>query len=137
VTIGPQNHPTSGLRVRCSYVGLCATDGTLAEAVAEPVGQRRLRHAGAVFEANSAAAAQVYARLGDTFTRQTAVINERLTLVTVVFLPLTVISSFFGMNFGWMTDHIGSAGAFIVLGIVLPVALLAGTVLGLRMFSGR
>ena len=116
---------------------LCATDGILAEAQAEATGQRRLRQAGAVFEANSAAAAQVYARLGDAFTRQAAVINERLTLVTVVFLPLTVISSFFGMNFAWMTDRIGTSGAFIVLGIVVPVALVAVTVLGLRMFSGR
>ena len=116
---------------------LCATDGILAEAQAEATGQRRLRQAGAAFEANSAAAAQVYARLGDASTRQSAVINERLTLVTVVFLPLTVISSFFGMNFAWMTDRIGSAADFIVLGIVAPVALVAVTVLGLRMFSGR
>jgi magnesium transporter len=116
---------------------LCATDGIVAGALAEASDQRTLRHAGAVFEANSAAAAQVYARLGDTVSRQTAVINERLTLVTVLFLPLTVISSFFGMNFAWMTDHIGSAAAFVVLGIVMPVGLVVATVLGLRMFSGR
>ncbi len=116
---------------------MCAPDGTLAEALTDPVGRRRLRQAAAVYEANSAAAAQLYARLGDAFTRQSAVINERLTLVTVVFLPLTVISSFFGMNFAWMTDHIGSAGSFIVLGIGLPVVLLVATVLGVRMFSGR
>ena len=75
--------------------------------------------------------------LGDTLSRQAAVINERLTLVTVVFLPLTVISSFFGMNFAWMVDHIGSAADFVVLGIVLPVAVAAVTLLGVRMFSGR
>jgi hypothetical protein len=28
------------------------------------------------------------------------------------------------MNFGWMVDHIGTATAFVVLGIVIPVVLL-------------
>ena len=75
--------------------------------------------------------------LGDTLTRQATLINERLTLVTVIFLPLTVISSFFGMNFGWMVDHIGSAASFVLLGIVLPLVVAAATWVGARMLSGR
>jgi len=63
------------------------------------------------------------------------VISERLTLVTVIFLPLTVGSSFFGMNFGWMTDHIGSAAAFAVLGIVAPLVLVGVVVLTARRLS--
>jgi magnesium transporter len=54
-------------------------------------------------------------------------LNERAYLVSVVatiFVPLTFITGFFGMNFGWMVDHIGTATAFVVLGIVIPVVLL-------------
>jgi hypothetical protein len=43
-------------------------------------------------------------------------------LVTVIFLLL--ITGFVGMHFGWMVDHIGTATAFVVLGIVIPVVLL-------------
>jgi hypothetical protein len=116
---------------------MCATDGILAEALDEAAEQRRLRQAGGTFEASSAAAARAYALLGDTLTRQATLINERLTLVTVIFLPLTVISSFFGMNFGWMVDHIGSAASFVLLGIVLPLVVAAVTWVGARMLSGR
>lgn len=119
---------------------LCAPDGVLADALDRSLGEagrRRLRYAGALFESSGAAAAQLYALLGDTLSRQSAAISERLTLVTVIFLPLTVISGFFGMNFGWMTRHIGSAATFVVLGIVLPLALVAVTVAGARRASGE
>src|SRR4030095_8792018 len=50
-----------------------------------------------------------------------------LTLVATIFLPLTLIVGFFGMNFKWMTDHIESAPAFWTLGIggmVLPLLVI-------------
>ena len=44
-----------------------------------------------------------------------------LTVVATIFLPLTFITGFFGMNFGWMVDQIDSQLAFWLLGIGTPV----------------
>jgi magnesium transporter len=44
-------------------------------------------------------------------------VQERLTVVATIFLPLTVLTGFFGMNFNWMIDHIGSTWTFFGLGI--------------------
>jgi Mg2+ and Co2+ transporter CorA len=51
--------------------------------------------------------------------RQGEQIN-RLTLVSLIFLPVTALSGFFGMNFNWMIGHIGSGEAFIAFGVLLP-----------------
>lgn len=55
-------------------------------------------------------------------------LNERAYVVSVVatiFVPLTFITGFFGMNFGWMVDHIDSEIAFWLVGIVVPIAAAA------------
>ena len=55
-------------------------------------------------------------------------LNERAYLVSVVatiFVPLTFVTGFFGMNFGWMVDRIDSPIAFWPLGIAIPVAAAA------------
>jgi len=40
-----------------------------------------------------------------------------LTVVATIFLPLTFLTGFFGMNFGWLVGHIESEAAFLVLGV--------------------
>ena len=60
--------------------------------------------------------------------RQSDQIN-RLTLVSIIFLPITFLTGFFGMNFGWMIKTIGSPSAFLLLGLTLPAASIVLTLL--------
>jgi magnesium transporter len=54
----------------------------------------------------------------------------RLTVVATFFLPLTFATGFFGMNFGWLVDHIDSAAAFFLLGVgSMAVTVLLATLL--------
>ncbi len=51
-------------------------------------------------------------------------LNQRAYLVSVVatiFVPLTFVTGFFGMNFGWMVDQISSPSAFWLLGFAVPI----------------
>jgi magnesium transporter len=43
--------------------------------------------------------------------------TKLLTIIATIFLPLTFISGFFGMNFGWLTSHITSFWVFVVFGL--------------------
>jgi Mg2+ and Co2+ transporter CorA len=98
---------------------------------------RPLRQARAAFADAEATAARLYALAGDVLDQQSALVNERLTLVATVFLPLSVSTSFFGMNFGWMTDRIGTAWSFFALGVVFPLVVTVGTVLLMRRVTER
>jgi magnesium transporter len=42
---------------------------------------------------------------------------RQLTVIATIFLPLTFITGFFGMNFGWMVRRIDAFWVFAVLGI--------------------
>jgi magnesium transporter len=42
---------------------------------------------------------------------------KQLTLVATIFLPMSFITGFFGMNFGWMVGHITSFWVFAVYGV--------------------
>ena len=52
--------------------------------------------------------------------RQGEQIN-RLTIVSIIFLPISFLTGFFGMNFNWMAENLGSLWAFLTLGVLLPV----------------
>ena len=43
--------------------------------------------------------------------------SKQLTLVATIFLPLSFITGFFGMNFPWLVEHIGSFWVFAVYGV--------------------
>jgi magnesium transporter len=45
-----------------------------------------------------------------------------LTVVATIFLPLTFMTGFFGMNFDWLVVHIESPAAFAILGVAAPAA---------------
>jgi magnesium transporter len=71
--------------------------------------------------------------LGDALSAYLATTSNRLnelaariTLIATIFVPLTLVTSFFGMNFGWMVDHIDSRADFLVLGVgglIVPVVV--------------
>jgi len=65
-----------------------------------------------------------------TADQQGWVINW-LTVVAAIFLPLTVVTSYFGMNFSVITGLHGWP-VFIELGVVLPVLLVIASVVLLR-----
>lgn len=98
--------------------------------------RHRLRRAAVEFEANGSAAARLHTVLGDLLAEQGAVVNERLTLVATIFLPLTLATGFFGMNFAWMQERTGSVGAFVLLGIVLPTLATVITLVVVRRLTG-
>ncbi|MYT24973.1 cation transporter, partial [Streptomyces sp. SID7760] len=56
---------------------------------------------------------------------QNGVIN-RLAIVSTIFLPLSFLTGFFGMNFAYLTDELESRSIFWVLAVGLQVLFLAG-----------
>jgi Mg2+ and Co2+ transporter CorA len=100
--------------------------------------RRLLRRARADFEAGSTTATRLNALAGDELNEESAIVNERLTLVSTVFLPASVATGFFGMNFNWMVDRVGSGPAFLVLGVLVPAVVSVVTlVVVTRLGAGR
>jgi magnesium transporter len=62
---------------------------------------------------------------------QNGVIN-RLTIVSVIFLPLSFLTGFFGMNFTYLTDELESKAVFWLLAIGLQVCVLLASFYVLR-----
>jgi magnesium transporter len=77
---------------------------------------------GTVLQANMAVISN---QQNEISVRQNETVKQ-LTLVATIFLPLTFITGFFGMNFGWLTGHITSFWVFAVYGIGSLVASCGG-----------
>jgi Mg2+ and Co2+ transporter CorA len=60
-----------------------------------------------------------------------------LTVVATIFLPLTVITSFFGMNFGAISNNLQTNWTFVVLGLLLPAASVVVSYLLYRRLARR
>lgn len=56
---------------------------------------------------------------------------NQLTVVTIIFLPITFLTGYFGMNFQWIDNLLVSEIAYWVLGVTLPILLLLGSILWL------
>jgi Mg2+ and Co2+ transporter CorA len=49
---------------------------------------------------------------------------NQLTVVTVLFLPITFLTGYFGMNFAWIDNLLESAPAYLILGLALPIGVI-------------
>jgi magnesium transporter len=85
------------------------------------IGERVNRLVNAIDAAGDAVATVISLRLNET--------SYWLTVVATIFLPLTFITGFFGMNFGWLVAGIDTSLAFWLLGIG---SLFVGVLLILR-----
>lgn len=52
------------------------------------------------------------------------IIMKQFTAIAGIFLPLSVVTGFFGMNFAWLVREIESESAFLWLGIGFPLLVL-------------
>jgi magnesium transporter len=75
----------------------------------ERIGQQVNRQVDAIDAAAQAAGQLIDLRLNETI--------YWLTVVSTIFLPLTFVTGFFGMNFAWLVGEVDSALAFWLLGV--------------------
>jgi len=108
--VGPERGLFERIGVEIGRVpGLEADD----EHYFDRIGQQVNRLVDAIDAAADAMATLIDLRLNET--------SYWLTVVATIFLPLTFITGFFGMNFEWMVGEIDSQLAFWLLGIGTPL----------------
>jgi magnesium transporter len=56
------------------------------------------------------------------------IVMKQFTVIAGIFLPLSVVTGFFGMNFSWLVQEIEGGTAFLLLGIVFPAVILVALV---------
>jgi magnesium transporter len=118
---GPQRGLFERIGVEIKQVEGLEADG---ERYFDRIGDQLHRLVDAIDAAASALATLIDLRLNET--------SYWLTVVATIFLPLTFITGFFGMNFGWMVGEIDTQSAFWLLGLGTPVL---GVLLILRLVA--
>src|SRR5208337_4662708 len=68
----------------------------------------------------------------DQYTEIVEDLASRLSVVSVIFLPISFLTGFFGMNFAWMSNHLGGVTVFLALGVLLPFANAVVTIIWFR-----
>jgi magnesium transporter len=114
--VGPQRGVFERISVE---IGRLEGLGADRESYFERIGQQLNRLVEAIDAAAGTMATLINLRLNET--------TYWLTVVATVFLPLTFLTGFFGMNFDWMIEQIDTQLAFWLLGIgtlVLGVAFI-------------
>lgn len=53
---------------------------------------------------------------------------NQLTIVTIIFLPITFLTGYFGMNFNWLDDQLNSMGTFLFLGVAVPLLIVVSSI---------
>jgi magnesium transporter len=120
-----QAAPLRGTFARVSHeIGLVRGLEPDSEAYFDHVGDQLNRLVEAIDAAADTLARMIDLRLNET--------TYWLTAVATVFLPLTFVTGFFGMNFGWMVRHIASPLAFVLLGVGGCAAGVAIALIALR-----